>query len=191
MSDLVDALCKISQDVGLPKRQKAQADLNFIPLPSLEKEAAIKTAQAFLSELKELNALTEGQWEKLASEVTTPEAAKAYKRLKKLEAGKPRAGEIGRGAAVGALTVPIATLAHRAISGPKGRVPSTLKNTAALFPGIRPMLASAGYGSVFGGVMPAARQKLEREVEKQKLRDYLGTSKRGKLRSKIKKTVGI
>jgi len=185
MSDLVDALCKISQDVGLPKRQKAQADLNFTPLPSLEKEAAIKTAQAFLSELKELNALTEGQWEKLASEVTTPEAVKAYKRLKKLEEGKPRAGEIGRGAAVGAVTVPIATLAHRAISGPKARIPNRL------WPGVRPMLASAGYGSVFGGVMPAARQKLEREAEKQKLREYLGTHKRGKLRRKIKRTVGI
>jgi hypothetical protein len=127
-----------------------------------------------------------------ARHVDRSEAEAALKRLDRLKKDAPGAGQIARGALVGAGVGPVASLAWRAAAGPEGRmgrpiVLRTPKGKVAL----RPHLAHAAHGAVFGGVLPAGRQKLEQATEKQKLKEYLGQSRRGDLRSKIKKHTGL
>lgn len=182
-----------TKSIGAAKAQRAaqtagdrlarRTGTRWTPLPELGKEAALK---AMVAELEALEILTPVQLTKLADEVSSTEAVTALKRLKKLEKSKPTLGEIGRGTLVGATAGPLATLAHRAIAGPAGRA-----GIKALYPGVRPLLAAAGYGGVFGGAMPAARHKLEREAEKQKLREFVGQSRRGKVRGTVKKYMGV
>lgn len=195
-SELGAALVKLNGR-GLPRRR--QAEDNRVEPFSAGRGTAIEalgtgaaptdgySKTAMVEELGALGALTVAQLEKLAAEVTTTEAAQSLKRLKKLEKEKPTVGQIGRGAAVGAGVMPLAGLAWRAVAGPKGRAPLPKQ----IWPGARPMAATAAQGGVLGGLMPAGQQKLEREVEKQRLREYVGDRRRGTLRGKIKKTVGV
>lgn len=140
---------------------------------------------AFVRELEALGALTPGQLKKLATELTPEEATASAKRLQKLEESAPSPGKILRGALVGATVGPIASLAWRAAAGPKGRVGQPI------YLGMRPQLANAAHGAIFGGLMPAGQHKLETEVEKQKLREYLGTHPRGTVRGEIRKVTGL
>ena len=145
-----------------------------------------KTA-AMLDELSKIGELKDTIKQKIeeARHVDTGEATAALKRLNKLEKEKPSAGQIARGALVGSVVGPTASLAWRTAAGKRGR---------AGFPiwmGARAQAAHAAHGAVYGGVLPAGRQKLERESEKQKLREYVGQNRRGTLRGKIKSTVGV
>lgn len=129
--------------------------------------------------------------------ISEEDARRAYEHLGRLEQSKPAIGELGRGGAVGAVIGPVATLAARAIAGAKGRSGGKLVDLKdvskgySLWPGARSITASSGYGAVFGGAMPALRHKLETEAETQKLREYVGEARGGKLRRNIKKTLGV
>lgn len=188
MSKRVATAQKSSQREGA--RLERRTGTKWTPLPEMGKEAAL---QAMVEELGNLSALTHPQLTKLADEVSSAEAVTAMKRLKKLEASKPTAGEIGRGALVGSTLVPMASLVSRAIQGPMGRAGGKILASGgrAWWPGVRPLLASSGYGGVFSGLVPAARHKLERGAEKQKLKEFVGSNKRGKVRGTVKKYLGV
>jgi len=179
---------KANLDKHLQSWMHGQADLRkrYTGGDTMGEWAAIEklrgeTKSAMLEELGALNALP-----KVASDgISDEEAAAALARLKKLEASKPTVGETGRAALVGSVVGPAASLAWRAIAGKHGR------HGQDIWPGVRPILATAGHGAVFGGAMPVARATLERSVEKQKLREYIGEKPRGSLRSKIKRTTGL
>ena len=148
------------------------------------------------------------------TDVTDTEAQDALSRLKRLEETKPSAGELARGAAVGATVSPIATLAARGIGGEYAfgdltkkltdaaeKSPKGLTNRLALksplaakaLLGTRSMGAAATMGAFFGGAMPAVRSELERGAERKKLRTYLGQQQQaepGYLRQLITNTTG-
>lgn len=142
-----------------------------------------RSKTAMIEELRRMGAVDDGPLDKLADEVTYSEAEKSLKRLKQLEKSAPGLGEIGRGAAVGSVVMPLSGLAWRAISGPKARVP------ASLWPGYRPMAATAAQGAVLGSLLPAGRHRLEQEVEKSDLRSYIDAHRQGKLKTQIQKTL--
>jgi hypothetical protein len=148
------------------------------------------TKLSMVQELEALCAITEGQLAKLAAEVTKDDAKRSLKRLKGLDASAPTLGELGRGAAVGSVVMPLSSLAWRAIAGPKGRVAGP-KGPGQLWPGMRPTAATAAQGAVLGSFLPAGRHKLEQEAEKQKLREYVGHTRRGTLRGRVRKYTGI
>lgn len=140
---------------------------------------------SMFEELCALGALTNDQMSKIASQLSDEEAASSIKRLKKLEDSAPSPGKIMRGAMVGGVVGPMASLAWRAAAGPVGRMGKPINL------GARTHLANAAHGAIFGGLMPAGQHKLETEVEKQNLREYLGTHPKGTLRGRIKQTVGL
>ena len=128
---------------------------------------------------------------KMAEEdgITTQEAHDAFKQLRGLEKSKPSKGKLLRGAGVGAIAGPVAgALSDVIMGGGQGKGKGIAKAMAA---GGRKILARAGTGAIYGGALPYARHKLEREAQMQKLREYVGEKKRGKLRGKIKKMTGI
>jgi len=143
-----------------------------------------------LDELVKLNAISPLQFEaaklkEVKRPITTAEAQESLTRLKKLESTKATAGELGRAAGVGAVVLPIAALAQRVAAGSKGRV------GLPIWRGPQEMASVAAHGAVLGSLLPAGRHKLEREVEKQKLREYVGTHRGGTLRGQIRKTMGV
>jgi hypothetical protein len=146
---------------------------------------------ACFDELMKLGAISRTQFEaaqlkkRKKKPITTQQAAGSLKRLKRLEETKDPTGAIARAAGVGAVAFPIATLAQRAIAGKRA------VGDPGAYRGIRDIAAQAGRGGVVGGLLPSGRHKLEREVEKQKLREYVGRRRRGTLRSRIKRTTGI
>lgn len=140
---------------------------------------------AMLHELQALGAVTDLQAEKLAEEISPEEALGSAKRLQKLEESAPSPGKMMRGALVGSLVQPLSSLAWRAAAGSKGRMGHPI------YQGPRTMMAHAAQGAIFGSLMPAGQHKLESEVEKQKLREFLGTHPRGTVRGTIKKTTGL
>ena len=127
---------------------------------------------------------------KLAEDgVSTGEALEAFKRLRKLEKSAPTKGQLLRGAGIGAVAGPAAGAIADVIQGGAGGAGKGL--TKALTAGGRKLLARASTGAIYGGALPYARHQLERQAELEKLRSYVGESKRGKLRSKIRKVTGI
>lgn len=140
-------------------------------------------------------------------EVSTVEAVQALKRLRKLEATKPKPEELARGAIAGGIVGTGAGLASTALSpgglsnlasgfkgtfsrGVKG-VPTSLAK-GALHAG-RAILAPAAGSAVFGAGLPVVRSHLDREAEKEKLRQYLGDEqgKRSKMRKTITRRLGV
>lgn len=140
---------------------------------------------AMLDELRALGAVTDLQAEKLAEEISPEEALQSAKRLQKLEESAPSPSKMMRGALVGSIVQPLSSLAWRAAAGPKGRMGHPI------YQGPRTMLAHASQGAIFGSLMPAGQHKLESEVEKQKLREFLGTHPKGTVRGTIRKTTGL
>lgn len=162
---------------------KPKDDPGFRPLLGLSST----TKQAMLDELQELNVFSKEAVELLQHQpVSNDEAQQALMHLRKLEAETPSMGETSRAGLVGAAVMPLASLTWRAIAGQKG-----WSGTGNFWPGGRPLLATAAQGAVMGAGMPVLRHSLEREVEKQKLREYLGENRKGKLRSAIKGTLGV
>ncbi len=178
MTVLGAMLVKLSSHLPSSKSAAVEA-----PAPTVSTGGYSKTAM--LDELRALNALTPGQLKKLASELTPEEATASAQRLKKLEDSAPSPSKILRGAAVGGVVGPLASLAWRAAAGPVGRMGKPINL------GKRTHLANAAHGAIFGGLMPAGQHKLETEVEKQKLREYVGTHPRGTVRGQIRKMTGL
>jgi len=110
--------------------------------------------------------------------VTAEEARNSLGRLDQLES--VRKGELGRGALVGAAVGPVMSNVGRLISGGK-RPGSMLRQTAA----------EMTTGAIFGGALPYARNRLERTVEREKLKDYLEGGRSKTLRSKVRRSVGV
>jgi hypothetical protein len=144
---------------------------------------------------------TEGGVVKLA-QVTTQEAAGALKRLRELERKKPTPEQLTRGALAGSIVGPAGLMASKLVGGGVGKglaealrakgAGGKAKGLAkALWGGTRQLGGAAASGAVFGAGLPTARSVLDREAEKEKLRQYLGTSKRGKLRRKASKYLGV
>lgn len=200
-SALGDSLAKLSGR-GLPRRKQPDHghdvfgagrgdSISSIPSGAAPTDGLTKSAYAMVDELEKLGVSTEDQIKKLKSRieearaVDRPEAVRALKRLKRLQKDKPSVGQIARGALVGSAVGPAAMLASRAITG------ASTARPGKLFPGKRAILAAAGHGAVFGGLLPAGRHKLERAAEKQKLREYVGQHRGGSMRSKIKKHLGV
>lgn len=147
----------------------------------------------------------ESQAPKLA-EVGYGEASVALKKLQKLEAEAPTGGELARNALAGAMVGPVMGTVSQLVAGRQplqealGAFREGLPGAAKTYRGAwakglkgtgRGMAASALSGSVLGAGMPLVRGYLHREAEKEKLRDYLGESPRGKLRGKIKQELGV
>ena len=155
------------------------------------KKKLVKISEACFDELMKLNAISRLQYEagqlkkKPRKPVTRAQATKSLKRLRGLESTKATVGELGRSAGVGAAVGPAAAMAYRVAAGSKGRA------GLPIYRGMRDIGAIAAQGGVIGSLLPAGRHKLEREAEKQKLREYVGQRKRGTLRSKIKRTTGV
>lgn len=189
MSILGKLLVKLSSKVPDRKVEVTDSEVgDSIETPSTPVPAAPAdgySKSAMLDELRAMNALTEGQLKKLAAELSPEEVMASAKRLQKLDESAPSPGKMMRGALVGSVVQPLSSLAWRAAAGSKGRMGHPI------YQGPRTMLAHAAQGAIFGSLMPAGQHKLETEVEKQKLREYLGTHPRGTLRGQIKKTTGL
>ena len=123
-------------------------------------------------------------------EVSTSEAVTALKRLRELEARKPTAGQVARGAVAGSVGGMAASLARGAVSGKlrEGvgealQAPTVGGKLKALGKGALKGAGEAAAGSAaFGATVPFVRQYLDTGAEKAKLKEYLGTSKRGRVR---------
>lgn len=141
--------------------------------------------------------------EKIAQdEVTRGEAVQALSRLQKLERKKLKGEELARGALTGAIVGPTAATAAKMVSGDmggairdalkaKGKGAKALALGKAALKGVRGLGGAAASGAVFGAGLPVVRRHLDTEAEKEKLRQYLGTSKRGKLHRQVKRRLGV
>jgi hypothetical protein len=110
--------------------------------------------------------------------VTAQQAQQSLQRLDELQ--DLRGGELARGAGVGAAAGPAIGLGGRLISG--ARSPKHLARQVA---------ADAFTGAAFGGAIPFLRNKLEREVEKEKLKDYAEEGRSRTMRRRVKRTLGL
>lgn len=143
---------------------------------------------------------------KIADNVSSQEAIAAVKRLRELDANKPTADQLARGALTGALVGPAAALANRAVSGELGKGISSGVSQAmsaptrggkalglgkALVGGIRGLGGAAAGSAVVGAGLPSVRRHFDQEAEKAKLRDYLGQSRGGHVRTSVKKALGV
>lgn len=124
---------------------------------------------------------------KLAN-ITDTEALDTLKKLRKLDREKPTAGELGRGAAVGAAAMPVISATSKLIAG-GSTTPGGVGRK--LIGGARQLAASSVSGAAFGGGLPYLRHRAEYESKKQKLREYLDGSKRVGLRNHIKRNLGV
>jgi rubrerythrin len=162
-----------------------------------EVQDKISMVVSMLDELENLNAVSSFQLKtaelhlKKKEPISRERAERSLKRLTRLESTKPLAGEMARAGGVGAVVGPIAQMAYRIAAGPGSRAMGASGKPLGIYRGPRDLAASAAYAAVMSSMLPAGRHKLEREVEKQHLREYLGHSPRGTLRSKIKRTTGL
>jgi hypothetical protein len=143
--------------------------------------------------------------------VSRSEAVGALKRLQKLERRKLKGEELARGALTGAVVGPTAALAAKTVSGDVGKAikgalaPDKVKGVLraktrlgkakalglAAYSGLRGLGGAAASGAVFGSALPVVRRHLDESAEKEKLQQYLGTSKGGKVHRQIKRRLGI
>ena len=137
---------------------------------------------------------------KIAAEgVSAYEAVKAINRLKKIEKNKPTGGEIARGALAGTAAGTTAMAARAAVSGEMAKgirgalqAPTIGGKLLNLGRGALKGVGTTAAGSAaFGATLPAARRYLDTEAEKATLREYLGTSKGGKARQRVKRVLGV
>lgn len=143
--------------------------------------------------------------EKLGEAPSAYEAQQALRRLRKLERERPTAQQLSRGAITGAIVGPGALLASKMVAGGMGsslRQATKAKTVGgkalgvgkALWGGGRQLGGSAASGAVFGAGLPSVRSHLDREAEKQKLRDYLemsGGGRYGKIRGSVRRKIGV
>jgi len=118
--------------------------------------------------------------------VTRDEAVRSLERLQQLK--KQPMGELARGAAVGAIAAPILGLASRKI---RGGEPIVKGLKALVSTGGRNLAADSVTGATYGGAVPAARNLLERKVEREKLEDFVAGGKRRGLRRTVARSMGV
>ena len=140
---------------------------------------------------------------KISQGTSHSEAVESLSKLRRLEREKPTGGELARNALAGVAVMPAVTTASSLVAGEQpiqkalearrltgvGTIGSALKRGA--WKSGRGLAGAALSGAVLGAGLPLARGYLHREAEKETLRDYLGVSKRGKTRKKVKKELGV
>ena len=170
-----------------------------------KKKRSAMTKESMIDELLRLNAVRVCQAVKLAEDTATKrDATDALAKLRKLEREKPTVGELKRGATAGAIVGTGANLMSNIVSGGSGggirkalKAPTvggkTLGMGKALFGGARTLTGAAASGATFGAGLPIVRRKLDVESEKETLRDYLDSNRRGGrgIRRQAKKIVGV
>jgi hypothetical protein len=132
--------------------------------------------RAFAEELAQLGAVTEGQL-KVANEVSNEEAERALQRLQHLEASGPTRGQLLRGAAVGAVTGPLASNVSKLIS--KGEFHSP-----------REVAGQIAGGLIMGTAVPLVKQKIESSAERATLKNYVESGRHGRLATQIESKLG-
>lgn len=138
---------------------------------------------------------------KIAAGISTAEAVEALRRLRELEEKRPTGGQVARGALAGTAAGTLASLASDVAKGAPGiresvgeamKAPTLAGKAGRLgLSALKGVAGKAAYAGTFGATMPVVRQYLDTGVEKAKLREYLGTNKRGRIRSEVVKTLGL
>ena len=142
--------------------------------------------KAMVNELKNLNAVTPAQLQKLAATpVSEEEAQRSFNRLEKMEAFKPTAKQIGRYATLGAVAGPALSAVGSAIKGKpylgvaglrqaaKGGLGSLAREAFKPEGAARTILSDATRGAVASGLIPVARQQLDVRGEMGTLKKYI------------------
>lgn len=142
---------------------------------------------------------------KLAAQpISRDDAEKSLKRLQTMQENRD-AGAMGRSAMVGAALMPVAGTAGRMVAGTqrflKPGATASLKNPVSALKAVnwkglgRQLTSDAMMGGIGGGLTPLAREHVEQNVQREKLRDYIAQEegkKRGKgLRQQILSSVGV
>jgi hypothetical protein len=128
---------------------------------------------------------------KLAAEepdVTSEEAMDAARQLRRLHKSKQTKGQLLRGAVSGAAILPVFAQGANIIKGKVPHLPSGGLNYNKLG---REVAGDALRGAAIGSLLPMARQHMNTEAEKEKLKRYLGTSEVGPTRSKVRRVLGV
>ena len=111
--------------------------------------------------------------------VTREQALDAGKRLKTLRRSAPTAGQLGRGALIGA-GVGVASAGLRGLVAGTG-MPKTP----------RQWLANAAGGAMIAGGAPYLRHLTETNVQKNKIKNFLSDRPRSQASSKLQRTLGV
>lgn len=127
--------------------------------------------EAFVEELGQLGAVTEGQLQKVA-EVTREQAQQALQHLDHLESERPTLGQLARGAAVGSVVGPVASNVSKLISAGHLHTP-------------REVAGQVAGGVIFGTATPLLKHKVETGTERRTLKDYVNSGHGGRLVSQI------
>lgn len=140
---------------------------------------------------------------KMAGEdVSRSDAVQALARLKKLEDERPTPAQLSRGALAGAIVGPASLASNKLVSGGlKGALSGAAKGQGVkgkavgvakgLWGGTKQLGGAAAGAATFGALMPVVRGHLDREAEKDKLRNYLGENDKSTLRRASKKYLGV
>ena len=186
----------VSRVTGGNVVKPASTQAQQAPTMALGPRAVGKVAHARFSMLEEFIKLC-------ASEVSEEEAQRALGRLQQLEAWKPTVGQLSRGALVGAGVAPLATVVNRTVSGQLGKgLTEALKTQGgvkqkalglgrAAFSGGRQLAAASAGTAAAGALLPQLKMQADQAAEKEKLRQYLGTSSRGPARQKLMEYAGV
>lgn len=140
---------------------------------------------------------------KLAAQpVSREEATKSLLKLRQIEQSHDL-GTIGRSALVGSTVMPVANMAARTVAGKqqflKPGASIKLRNPSSIAKSInwkgigRQAAADAMSGSIGGGLLPLAREGVETNAQKAKLKNYISQQEGGDktLRSRIAENVGV
>jgi hypothetical protein len=111
------------------------------------------------------------------AEVTREDASAALERLQQIEQSGPTRAQLIRGAAVGALTSPLASNVSKMIS--KGELHTP-----------REIAGQVAGGLIMGTAVPMMRRKVESTAERRTLRDYVDAGHGGRLANQIQDTLG-
>ncbi len=127
------------------------------------------------------------EFQKLAA-VSADQANSALTRLKKLEESKPTGGEIARGAVAGASLGALGNVMGSTIAGTR----APLRALAAGGPTLgRQVAGSLAPGVLIGAALPILRRKMDEGAEVETLKNHLGMSQKGPVRSRVKQTLGV
>ena len=139
-----------------------------------------------------------------ARPISREEAEKSLRRLQGMEENRDL-GAMGRSAMVGGSILPVAGMAARMVSGTQkflkpGASVNIRKPLSALkavnWSGLgRQAAADSMMGAIGGGLTPLAREHVEENVQKERLRDYIaqqeGKRRNKSLRQQITQHVGV
>ena len=137
--------------------------------------------------------------QKLAATTSAAEAAAALQRLHELEGKRPTSSQVARGAVAGTVAGLAGQLAGGAIKGDlkRGLVEAMQAPTLGgkLLNVGKGALTNAGAtaarSAAFGATLPLVRQYLDTGSEKAKVHEYLGSGKKGRVRTEVTKVLGV